>query len=65
MGCTLIERKKRLKSILPRHKLIAFSRHRKTFGTKFFEEAERRASKGSWPSAPTASIFRVPDRTTG
>ena len=28
-GLTLIERKKRLKEILPRHKLIAFSRHRK------------------------------------
>jgi hypothetical protein len=27
-GFTLLERKKRLKSILPRHKLIEFSRHR-------------------------------------
>jgi bifunctional non-homologous end joining protein LigD len=39
---TLLERKKRLQSILPRHKLIAFSRHRKIFGTKFFEKAERK-----------------------
>jgi bifunctional non-homologous end joining protein LigD len=35
----LIERKKRLKAVLPKHRLIAFSRHRKAFGTKFFEEA--------------------------
>ena len=42
----LLERKKRLKSILPRHKLIAFSRHRKTFGTKFFEQAERKGLEG-------------------
>src|SRR4029078_5325337 len=30
----LLERKKRLKAILPRHRLIAFSRHRKGDGTK-------------------------------
>src|SRR6476646_9736033 len=45
-GFTLLERKKRLKSILPRHKLIEFSRHRKTSGTKFFEEAERKGLEG-------------------
>jgi bifunctional non-homologous end joining protein LigD len=45
-GLTLLERKKRLKDILPRHKLIAFSRHRKTSGTKFFEEAERQGLEG-------------------
>jgi bifunctional non-homologous end joining protein LigD len=43
---TLLERKKRLKEILPRHKLIAFSRHRKTGGTEFFEEAERKGLEG-------------------
>ena len=42
----LLDRKKRLKAILPRHKLIAFSRHRKTSGTKFFEEAERKGLEG-------------------
>jgi bifunctional non-homologous end joining protein LigD len=35
-----------LKDILPRHKLIAFSRHRKTSGRKFFEEAERKGLEG-------------------
>jgi bifunctional non-homologous end joining protein LigD len=45
-GLTLLERKKRLKAILPRHKLIAFSGHRNTFGTKFFGEAERQGLEG-------------------
>jgi bifunctional non-homologous end joining protein LigD len=45
-GLKLLDRKKRLRSILPRHKLIGFSRHRKTFGTKYFEEAERRGLEG-------------------
>ena len=42
----LIERKKRLQAVLPKHRLVAFSRHRKTFGTKFFEEAGRRGLEG-------------------
>ena len=45
-GFTLLERKKRLKSILPRHKLIEFSRHRKKSGREFFEEAERKGLEG-------------------
>jgi bifunctional non-homologous end joining protein LigD len=43
---SLLERKKRLKAILPKHKLIAFSRHRATFGTKFFREADRNGLEG-------------------
>ncbi len=42
----LTERKKRLKAILPKHRLVAVSRHRKTFGTKFFEEAGRKGLEG-------------------
>jgi bifunctional non-homologous end joining protein LigD len=45
-GLPLLDRKKRLRSILPRHKLLAFSAHRKMFGRKFFEEAERRGLEG-------------------
>src|SRR4051812_35844855 len=45
-GLPLLARKKRLKSILPRHRLIAFSPHRKTAGTRFFEEAEDRGLEG-------------------
>jgi len=37
---------KRLKAILPRDKLIAFSPHRKGDGTKFFAEAERKGLEG-------------------
>jgi bifunctional non-homologous end joining protein LigD len=42
----LLERKKRLKAILPRDKLIAFSHHRKANGMKFFAEAERKGLEG-------------------
>jgi len=42
----LLERKKRLKAILPRDKLIAFSAHRNGDGTKFFAEAERKGLEG-------------------
>ena len=42
----LLVRKERLKAILPRNKLIAFSRHRKASGTKFFAEAERKGLEG-------------------
>jgi len=45
-GLSLLERKKRLKAILPKHTLIAFSHHRATFGTKFFREAERSGLEG-------------------
>jgi bifunctional non-homologous end joining protein LigD len=45
-GLPLTERKKRLKAILPKHKLIGFSRHRLASGTKFFEEAERKGLEG-------------------
>jgi bifunctional non-homologous end joining protein LigD len=45
-GLSLLERKKRLKAILPKHKLIAFSRHRATFGTEFFREADRKGLEG-------------------
>jgi bifunctional non-homologous end joining protein LigD len=42
----LLERKERLKAILPRDKLIAFSQHRKADGKKFFAEAERKGLEG-------------------
>ena len=42
----LLERKKRLKAILPRDRLIVFSRHRKANGTKFFAEAEQKGLEG-------------------
>ncbi|WP_342739886.1 non-homologous end-joining DNA ligase [Bradyrhizobium sp. B117] len=42
----LLERKERLKAILPRDTLIAFSRHRKVEGKKFFAEAEKKGLEG-------------------
>jgi bifunctional non-homologous end joining protein LigD len=42
----LTERKKRLKAILPKHRLVGYSRDRKTSGVKFFEEAERKGLEG-------------------
>ncbi|MGY8706124.1 non-homologous end-joining DNA ligase [Bradyrhizobium sp. 18BD] len=42
----LLERKQRLEAILPRHRLIAFSRHRKADGKKFFAEAEKKGLEG-------------------
>ena len=45
-GLPLVERKEQLKSLLPKHKLIAFSRHRKSFGKKFFLEAEGKGLEG-------------------
>ncbi|MEY9461927.1 ATP-dependent DNA ligase [Bradyrhizobium ottawaense] len=60
----LLERKKRLKGILPRHKLIAFSNHRKGNGTKFFAEAERRHLEGIMAKradSPYASGRRTAD----
>jgi bifunctional non-homologous end joining protein LigD len=60
----LLERKKRLKAILPRHKLIAFSDHRKGNGTKFFAEAERRHLEGIMAKradSPYASGRRTAD----
>jgi bifunctional non-homologous end joining protein LigD len=45
-GLRLLDRKERLRTILPRHRLISFSRHRKTFGKKYFREAEQRGLEG-------------------
>jgi bifunctional non-homologous end joining protein LigD len=60
----LLERKKRLKAILPRHKLIAFSNHRKGSGKKFLAEAERKRLEGIMAkraNSPYASGRRTAD----
>lgn len=60
----LLERKKRLKAILPRDKLIAFSGHRKANGRKFFAEAERKGLEGIMAKradSAYASGSRTPD----
>ena len=60
----LLERKKRLKALLPRHKLIAFSKHCKDSGTKFFAQAELRHLEGIMAKradSPYASGRRTAD----
>jgi bifunctional non-homologous end joining protein LigD len=60
----LLERKKRLRAILPRHKLIAFSNHRKGSAKKFFAEAELRHLEGIMAKradSPYASGRRTAD----
>lgn len=60
----LLERKKRLKAILPRHKVIAFSSHRKGSGKKFFAEAERKRLEGIMAKradSPYSSGIRTAD----
>ncbi|MBR0946566.1 bifunctional non-homologous end joining protein LigD [Bradyrhizobium diazoefficiens] len=60
----LLERKERLKTILPRHGLIGFSRHRKGKGRKFFAEAERDGLEGIMAKridGAYASGSRTPD----
>jgi bifunctional non-homologous end joining protein LigD len=60
----LLQRKKRLKAILPRDKLIAFSLHRNSSGRKFFAEAERKGLEGIMAKradSPYASGSRTAD----
>jgi bifunctional non-homologous end joining protein LigD len=42
----LVERKERLKTILPRHKSLKYSGHRFEHGRKYFAEAMRRKEEG-------------------
>ena len=60
----LRERKRRLRSILPPNKLVAFSRHRRTYGKKFFSEAEQKGLEGIMAKredSAYASGSRTPD----
>jgi bifunctional non-homologous end joining protein LigD len=59
----LLERKKRLRSVLPRHPLLSFSRHRKEFGSKFFAEAEKQGLEGTMAKRAD-SPYRSGERTT-
>jgi bifunctional non-homologous end joining protein LigD len=45
-GLPLVERKKRLRRLLPKHKLIAYSGHQAERGTLFFREAQDRHLEG-------------------
>ncbi|HET6927000.1 MAG TPA: non-homologous end-joining DNA ligase [Hyphomicrobiaceae bacterium] len=45
-GLSLLERKERLRRLIPKHPLLAFSAHRAEHGTKYFKEAEKRGLEG-------------------
>jgi bifunctional non-homologous end joining protein LigD len=62
-GLGLLERKKRLRSVLPRHPLLSFSRHRKEFGSSFFAEAEKQGLEGIMAKRAD-SPYRSGERTT-
>ena len=61
----LLERKKRLKAILPHHKLIAFSATAKATGRSSSPKPNGGISKASWPSALTARTPRAAGPPTG
>jgi bifunctional non-homologous end joining protein LigD len=45
-GLPLLERKRRLRRILPKSSVLTFSEHRREHGTKFFKEAEKQGQEG-------------------
>src|SRR5262249_35506696 len=45
-GLSLLERKQRLRRLLPKHPLLAFSEHRAEHGTKYFKEAQKQGLEG-------------------
>jgi len=45
-GLPLLERKQRLRRLLPKHPLLAFSEHRAAHGTKYFKEAQKQGLEG-------------------
>ena len=62
-GLGLLERKKRLRSVLPRQPLLSFSQHRTEFGTKFFTAAEKQRLEGIMAKRAD-SLYRSGERTT-
>jgi bifunctional non-homologous end joining protein LigD len=60
----LLERKKRLRRLLPKHKLVAYSGHQVERGTVFFREAQKRGLEGIMAkraSSPYLSGARTAD----
>ena len=45
-GLSLLDRKRKLRRLLPKHPLLAFSEHRDEHGTKYFKEAEKQGLEG-------------------
>ena len=62
-GLGLLERKKRLRSVLPRQPLLSFSQHRTEFGSRYFAEAEKQGLEGIMGKRAD-SPYRSGERTT-
>src|SRR5262249_34216806 len=45
-GLSLLERKERLRGLIPKHPLLAFSAHRAAHGTRYFKEAQKQGLEG-------------------
>jgi bifunctional non-homologous end joining protein LigD len=45
-GLSLLERKDRLRRVLPSHSLLSFSKHRPKHGVQYFKEAEKQGLEG-------------------
>ena len=59
----LIERKARLRPIVPRDRLLSFSGHRRTHGTRYFKEAESEGLEGIMAKR-AQSVYLSGARTT-
>lgn len=54
---TLVERKDRLRRLLPKHPLLAFSPHRAEHGSKFFKQALERGLEGIMAKHKSSKYF--------
>jgi bifunctional non-homologous end joining protein LigD len=53
----LLERKERLRNIIPKNALLSFSRHRRRQGTRYFEEAARDGEEGIMAKRATSKYL--------
>jgi bifunctional non-homologous end joining protein LigD len=58
----LVERKERLRRLVPDDRLLMFSEHRPEYGIKFFKEAENLALEGAI-GKPAMSLYRSGERS--
>jgi bifunctional non-homologous end joining protein LigD len=61
-GLPLIERKEKLRRLIPKHPLLAFSAHRPEHGTRYFKEAQKQGLEGIMAKR-AASAYRSGQRS--
>ena len=59
------ERKEKLRGILPKHPLLAFSAHQPERGIKYFKEAEKHGIEGIMPKRPPVLTCPASEAATG